>query len=62
MYYILTTGPKGFIKVLDNEEIVISPDYNKATRYQTMGDAMKTAVKVNTALGTHAVKFISVGR
>ncbi len=60
MYYILTTGPKGFIKVLDNEEIIISPDYNKATQYQTAGDAMKAAAKVNVALGTHAVKFISV--
>lgn len=60
MYFILTTGPKGFIKVLDNEEIIISPDYNKATQYQTTGDAMRAAAKVNSALGVHAVKFISV--
>lgn len=46
---------------MDNEEIVISPDYNKATQYQTTGDAMRAAAKVNAALGTHAVKFISVG-
>ena len=61
MYYILTTDPKGFIQVLDNEEIIISPDRNKATQYQTAGDAMRAAVKVNAALGTHAVKFISAG-
>lgn len=61
MYYILTTGPKGFIQVMDNEEIVISSDYNKATQYQTTGDAMRTAAKINATLGTHAVKFISVG-
>lgn len=61
MYYILTTGPKGFIQVMDNEEIVISSDYNKATQYQTTGDAMRAAAKINATLGTHAVKFISVG-
>ena len=61
MYYILTTGPKGFIQVMDNEEIVISSDYNKATQYQTTGDAMRAAAKINATLGTHAVNFISVG-
>lgn len=60
MHFILTTGPKGFIKVLDNEEIIISPDCTKATQYQTAGDAMRAATKVNSALGVHAVKFTSV--
>lgn len=61
MYYILTTGPKGFIKVLDNEEIIISPDPNKATQFQTVGSAMESAVKINSALGTHSVKFLTIG-
>ena len=60
MYFILTTGPKGFVKVLDNEEIIISPDYNKATQYQTAGDAIRAAARVNSSLGTHAVKFMSI--
>ena len=60
MHYILTTGPKGFITVMDNEEIIISPDYNKATQYQTAGDAMRAAAKANSALRTHAVKFMSI--
>lgn len=61
MYYILTTGPKGFIRIQDNEEIVISPNPEKATQYQIVGDAMKAAAKVNSTLGTHSVKFITVG-
>lgn len=61
MYYILTTGPKGFIKTQDNEEIIITSNPDKATQYQIVGDAIKAAIKINTALGTHIVKFMSIG-
>lgn len=60
MYYILTTGPNSFIEVQDNNEIVISSNYNKATQYKTAGDAMRAAARVNSILGVHSVKFISV--
>lgn len=60
MYYILTASPKCFIQILDNEEIILSADYTKATQYKRVGDAMKAAVKVNNALGTHLIKFIIV--
>lgn len=61
MYYILTTSHKGFIKILDNEEIIISPNPNIATQYASIGEAMKAASKINSMLGTNSVKFISVG-
>lgn len=60
MHYILTAGSKGFIKVEDNGELIISPDQNKATRYKSVGDAMRAAIDVNLALGTHTVKFASI--
>lgn len=60
MHYILTAGSKGFIKVEDNGELIISPDQNKATRYESVGDAMRAAIDINSALGTHTVKFTSI--
>lgn len=56
MYYILKASPKAFIVEMPNEELIITPDYTKATQYATIGDAMKAAVKVNQALGTHIFK------
>lgn len=60
MYYILKAGPKNFVKVKDHKELVITPDQSKATQYESAGDAMRAAVEVNSALGTHSVKFICV--
>lgn len=59
MKYILKASTKGFIIVLDNDEMIITPDYTKATQYSTIGDAMKAAVKANDALGTHLVRAVS---
>lgn len=61
MYYILTVRSNGFVEVKDNGELLITPNQSKATRYESAGDAMRAAIDVNSALGTHTVKFISVG-
>ena len=59
MCYILKVSPKAFITVAPNDELVITPDYTKATQYATIGEAMKAASKVNGALGSHLVKVES---
>lgn len=61
MYYILKASPKAFIIVLPNDELVITPNHTRATQYNTIGEAMKAASKVNDALGSHLVKVESIG-
>lgn len=61
MYYILKASPKAFVIEQPNEELIITPDYTKATQYAVIGDAMRAAVRVNQALGTNIFKAESVG-
>lgn len=61
MYYILKASPKAFVIVQPNNELIITSDYTKATKYNTIGDAMRAASEVNEALGVHAFKAESVG-
>lgn len=61
MYYILKASTKAFVIVQPNDDLVITPDYTRATQYSTIGDAMRAATKVNGALGTHLVKIESIG-
>ena len=57
MSYILQASPKAFI-ITGNEEVIVTSDYKRATQYPTIGAAMKAAVKVNKALGTHIIKAV----
>ena len=61
MHYILKASPKAFIIVTSNDELIITPDYTKATQYNTIGEAMKAAANVNSALGSNLVKVESIG-
>lgn len=61
MHYILKASPKAFIIITSNDELIITPDYTKATQYNTIGEAMKAAANVNSALGSHLVKVESIG-
>lgn len=60
MCYILTTSPKAFIKVKE-DEIIVTSDYSKATQYKTIGEAIKAAAQVNESLGVNIVKAIHYG-
>lgn len=60
MYYILKASPKAFF-IVEGQDIVITSDYTRATKYNTIGEAMKMASKVNGTLGTHLVKVESLG-
>lgn len=61
MHYILKASTKAFIVIMPNDELVITPDCAKATQYNTIGEAMKAAANVNSALGSHLVKVESIG-
>ncbi len=52
--YILQVGQKSFIKITDKTELVT--DYNDATTFPKIGDAMRAAVSVNNDIGNHLVK------
>lgn len=61
MYYILKASTKAFIINKPDGEMIITPDYTKATQYNTIGEAMRAASEANKALGTHIVKVESLG-
>jgi hypothetical protein len=54
--YILKISPRAFIIVEDSNDIIITPDYLKATQYRRVGDAMRAAASINSALETSIVK------
>ena len=57
MSYILQASPKAFI-ITGDEEVIVTPDYKRATQYPTIGAAMKAAAEVNKALGVHIIKAV----
>lgn len=61
MHYILKASNNAFIIAQENGDMIITSDYEKATQYPTIGEAMKSASKVNKDLGTKHVKVISIG-
>lgn len=46
---------------MPNDELVITPDYTKATQYNTIGEAMKAAAKANEIFKFHLIKVESIG-
>ena len=60
MYYILQASHKAVVIVKPNDELVIIPNYKVATQYDTIGEAMKAASKINKVLGSHIIKVISL--
>lgn len=59
MRYILKVGKRTLIRVEDTE-IVLTQEYEGATKFDKIGDAMKKAVEINEELGAHIVKIVSV--
>ena len=55
--YILRISSKAFIQVKPDEVVIIS-DYEKATRYNTIGEAMKVASELNELINTSIIKVI----
>lgn len=59
MRYILKVGKRTLIRVEDTE-IVLTQEYEGATKFDKIGDAMKKAAEINEELGVHIVKIVSV--
>lgn len=58
--YILRISPKAFIKQGQDGEIIIVNSPNKATTFDTIGDAMKLATQINEDLETNKVHIFSL--
>ena len=58
--YILRISPKAFIKQGQDGEIIIVSSPNKATTFDTIGDAMKLATQINEDLETNKVHIFSL--
>lgn len=58
--YILRISPRAFIKQGQDGEIIIVNSPNKATTFDTIGDAMKLATQINEDLETNKVHIFSL--
>lgn len=56
--YILQISNKAFIQVRP-DEVVITSDYEKATKYNTIGEAMRKASELNNLIGYYIIKIIN---
>lgn len=55
--YILQISNKAFIQVRP-DEVAITSDYEKATKYNTIGEAMRKASELNELINTSIIKVI----
>ena len=55
--YILRISNKAFIQVKP-DEVAITSDYEKATKYNTIGEAMRVASKLNKLISNPVIKII----
>ena len=58
MCYILKASNSAFVIIQD--EIVITSNYLNATKFSTIGEAMKVASEVNNKLNSNLIKVISL--
>lgn len=57
--YILRISNKAFIQVKP-DEVAITSDYEKATKYNTIGEAMRKASELNNDFENHIIKVIPI--
>ena len=57
--YILVISPKAFI-CFNGNEMIITASVNKATSFNTIGEAMRKAVYANEALETCCIRVMSL--
>lgn len=55
--FIVQVTSRAFIRVF-NDELVITPDKEKATKYETIGDAMRAAAFANDFLESKTIRAI----
>lgn len=59
--YILRISSKAFIRMGVNE-VVVTPKYESATIYETIGEAMKVASMINYDLENPIVRVVPIGK
>ena len=57
--YILRISNKAFIQVRP-DEVAITSDYEKATKYNTIGEAMKIASELNNDFENHIIRVVPI--
>ena len=55
--FIVQATSKAFIRVF-NDELVVAPDKERATKYETIGDAMRVAALANDLLESKTIRVI----
>ena len=55
--FIVKVTSRAFIRVF-NDELVITPDKEQATKYETIGDAMRAAALANNLLESKTIRAI----
>ena len=55
--FIVKVTSRAFIRVF-NDELVITPDKERATKYETIGDAMRVAALANDLLESKTIRVI----
>ena len=57
--YILRISNKAFIQVKP-DEVAITSDYEKATKYSTIGEAMRKASELNNDFENHIIRVVPI--
>lgn len=57
--YILQINSKAFIQIKP-DEVVITPNYEKATKYNTIGEAMGVASELNNDFESHIIRVVPI--
>ena len=57
--YILQISNKAFIQVKSDKVTIIS-DYEKATKYNTIGEAMRIASELNSDFEIHITRVVPI--
>ena len=57
--YILRISNKAFIQVKP-DEVAIASDYEKATKYSTIGEAMRIASELNNDFESHIIRVVPI--
>lgn len=55
--FIVQVTSRTFIRVF-NDELVITPDKERATKYETIGDAMRAAALANDLLESKTIRVV----
>ena len=57
--YILRISNKAFIQAKP-DEVVITSDYEKAIKYNTIGEAMRIASELNNDFESHIIRVVPI--